>query len=437
MLRRDFIRSGAFVAGSVMAPFPLFANAEKIKLAVLGTGWWAMTYLMPNALRSGHFEIVGLCDINSVNLNAAADLVVKAGGKKPRLFASYEEMYNMPGLQALIISTPTHWHALHFIAACKKGLDVFQEKPLSYDIREGQAMIEAHHKAGNVVQIDFPRVMVDTNDQVKAYIDSGEAGKIYQVQANINNFDAVLVEKPVPATIDFETFCGPAPHEKYLCSANADNPNWRGQHGFSRGIMVDWGIHYIHNARKVLNLGLPDKVSAVGGTTRNFTQSNPDHLTALYDFGGLPVYWEHKSWGFTSNKPDNNIGIFYYGDKATIFAGDLGWEVYPVNGCEKISHGDVTFNPNKPSSVPVLTKVFVDMFTELAEGIRNKSNSKITNKIEDAQVTTSTVIYGDLAFRTKSAFSIDKTTMNTPDNNEVSALLKREYRVPYKHPWVG
>jgi predicted dehydrogenase len=55
--------------------------------------------------------------------------------------------------------------------------------------------------------------------------------------------------------------------------------------------MADWGIHYIHNVRKVLGLDLPDRVGAVGGTVKNFSTDNPDHLDVRFDFGGLPVYW--------------------------------------------------------------------------------------------------------------------------------------------------
>jgi predicted dehydrogenase len=188
MLRRDFLKSGALVAGSaILSPLSLFAANEKIKLAILGTGWWGTDVLLPNALSSGHFEIVALCDVDSLALKNAAAALVKAGGKEPKLFSDYRKMYEIPGLQAVAIATPTHWHALQFIDACNKGLHVFLEKPISYDIREGQAMLSAHRKAKNVVQVDFPRVMADTNNQVKGFIESGEAGKILQVQANIHN----------------------------------------------------------------------------------------------------------------------------------------------------------------------------------------------------------------------------------------------------------
>ena len=436
MLRRDFIKSGAIMAGSLMTPLPLFAVEDKIKLAILGTGWWGTDVLLAHALLSGQFEIVGLCDVNSVSLENAAQKIIQAGGAKPKLFSSYKEMYEIRGLEAVAIATPTHWHALQFIDASRKGLHVFLEKPISYDIREGQAMVDAHRKAKNVVQVDFPRVMVDTNDQVKKIIQDGQAGKILQVQANINHTEGPLVEKEIPNTIDFETFCGPAPRTKFLCDPNGNTPFWRGQHDFSRGIMADWGIHYIHNVRKVLDLGYPDSVSAIGGTVKNFSQDNPDQLEVRFDYGGLPVYWTHKTWGYTAPNPQHNIGIYYYGEKATIFAGDLGWEIYPSDGSEKISQGDVRFNPGDPKNQEIYTKVMVDLFNEFAQGVRKKSNDGITNTLEDAQKTTSAVIYGDIAFRSMSNVIIDKSSLGIGSTKEAMALVKREYRYPYVHPYA-
>lgn len=435
MLRRDFIKSSAIIAGSMMAPLPLFAVENKIKLAILGTGWWGTDVLLAHALLSGQFEIVALCDVNSLALENAAQRIVQAGNVKPKLFSSYKEMLEVPGIEAIAIATPTHWHALHFIDACKKGLHVFLEKPISYDIREGQAMLDAHKKAKNVVQVDFPRVMVDTNDQVKRFIQSGEAGKVLQVQANINFQEGPVVEKEIPGTIDFDTFCGPAPKIKFLCDPNGNTPFWRSQHDFSRGILADWGIHYIHNVRRVMDLGFPDSVSAIGGTVKNVSQDNPDQLDVRFDFGELPVYWSHKTWGYTAPNPKHDIGVYYFGEKATIFAGDLGWEIYPSGG-EMIAHGDVTFNPGDPKNQEIYTKAMLGLFNEFAQGVRKKSNAGVTNTLEDAQKTTAAVIYGDMAFRAKSNLVINKSTLGIGNNKEAAALLKRDYRLPYKHPFA-
>ncbi|MFN7115753.1 MAG: Gfo/Idh/MocA family protein [Saprospiraceae bacterium] len=433
MNRRDFIQSTSSTAFSTLVlPSFLHNLQDPIKLAIVGTGWWGTDFLLKNVLVSGLYEVVGLCDVDAAAMDNAANKVVAAGGKKPQLFSDYKAMYKMPGLQAVIIATPPHWHALHFIDACKAGLHVFLEKPISYDIREGQAMLEAHRKANNVVMVDFPRAMLDTNQKVKDFIKSGEAGKILQVQANIYNPEGNLVEKPIPTNFDFETYCGPAPRNKFMCSGNANKPNWRGMHDFSRGIMVDWGIHYLNNVRRVMDLDLPEKVWATGGIVKLTGQENPDHLDVRFDFGNLPVYWTHKTWGYNSPTPEHNIGVYYFGEKATIFAGDAGWEVFAANSKDKVTRFAAEGTPGDQAAL-----MFQRLFTEFANGVRNKSNAGITNTLEDAFKTTSMVIYGDLAYQVKAPLAIDTKMMNIQNNKAAQALLKRKYRAPYQHPFNG
>lgn len=434
MKRRDFIKSSALTTGAISLPFSVLSQDNKINLAILGTGWWGRDFLLKPIMSSGFFNITALCDVNERALEQSVKKILENGFPEPQLFFDYRQMYNMEGLEAVVIATPTHWHALQFIDACERGLHVFLEKPISYDIREGQAMLAAHGKVGNIVQVDFPRMMVDTNAQVKQYIESGEAGEIYQVQANIYHKDNNLVEKEIPATLDFETFCGPAPKVKYLCSKKWGGFRWRDIHELSRGIMVDWGIHYLHNARQVLSLGLPDRITAQGGNTRLFTHTNPDYLEVNYMFDGLPVTWSHKNWGFVSPVPKYNYGVFYLGEKATIFAGDVGWEVMPAGATEVIPHGDVSFNPKKHQET--FDQMMLDLFTEFANGVRTKSEKGITNTFFEAYKTTSMVNYGDIAFRSDSTIEIDKTSMDITNSETASAMLKREYRAPYEHPYV-
>lgn len=425
MKRRDFIKTGSLAAGSMMISSPLMAKSDKIKIAILGTGWWANDFLLNPILNSGQFDIVALCDVDALALGKTAEKVIAAGKSKPELFAHYKEMYEMPGLQAVVIATPPHWHALQFVDACEKGLDVFLEKPLSWDIREGQAMLRAKEKAGTVVQVDFPRIMTDTNEKVKQYIESGEAGKIRQVQAQIHYTESPLFEKEIPETFDFDSYCGPAPLQKYLCQEDKNTPHWRSQYVFSQGIMVDWGIHYLHNIRQVLDLDLPTSVSAIGGITSDYPRDNPDYLDVNFNFEGLPVYWSHKTWGYNYPEPKHRIGAFYYGEKANIFEGDSAWEIYPHNASEPIIH----------KATRVTEETFTQMMIEFANGIRSKSNEGISNTFEEALLTTAMVNYGDLAYRTGAGMDIDASTYDVRNNDRAETLLKRKYRDPYMHPW--
>ena len=437
MNRRQFINQTS--AASMVLALPRIGGGadRKLNLAILGTGWFGTDLLLPNALSSGRFNVVALCDVNQRAFQPSLDTLAKAGQPRPAVFSDYKQLYDLPGLDAVVIATPTHWHALQFVAACQKGLHVFLEKPVSYDIAESQAMLAAQQKAGNVVVVDFERVQFDTNGQVKAFIDSGEAGQIREVLVNLHSPEGTVVEKPVPATIDFDAYCGPVPLQKFLCDAQKDTPNWRASHAFGRGTMVDWGAHYVHNARKVMGLGLPDSVRATGGNVTNKGATpkaeQPDWMEVVFDYGGLPVQYSQRGWGYQSPNPDTNIGVWYMGEKATIFSGEFGWEVYPADGKPKINHGEIGFKPWTPEFGTNMNDGIRKQFTELADGIMASSNRRISTPLDDAILTNTAMIMADMAYRTGAGI-MTRRDLDAPDA-AISALLRRPYRAGYKHPF--
>ena len=140
---------------------PALIGLERPKIApfglgVIGVGWYGMVDVRA-ALKVGGVEIAAVCDVDRDHLKQSADELEKLQGKRPQTFKLYEELLDLKGLDAVIIATPPHWHALQFIAALQHGLDVYCEKPLAYDIREGQAMVEAAAKHGRIVEIGFQR----------------------------------------------------------------------------------------------------------------------------------------------------------------------------------------------------------------------------------------------------------------------------------------
>lgn len=432
MKRRDFLQKTSIASLSLVVPQIHKADDRKIKTAILGTGWFGSDLLLPNALVSGKYEVVALCDVNQKAFQKSLDVLQKAGLPRPAIYSDYQKMYEIPGLEAIVIASPTHWHALQFIDACKKGLHVFLEKPVSFDIAESKAMLAAHQKAGNTVVVDFERVQFGINEKIKAFINSGEAGTIRQVMVNLHNSEGTAIEKPVPNHIDFETFCGPAPKQKFLCDSNSDIPNWRANYAFGHGTMVDWGSHYLHNARKVIGLGLPDWVMATGGNVKNTGQEQPDYMDVHFKYGSLPVHYTQRGWGYQSPNPDTNIGVWYMGDKATIFSGEFGWEVYSEGGKPKINHGEIGFKPWTEEFNVKMNEAIKKQFIELYDGIVTKSNKNISSPLSDAIQTNTAMIMADLAYRTGLGM-IAKNNLETGEM--MPKLVKREYRKGYKHPY--
>jgi predicted dehydrogenase len=146
---------------------------------------------------------------------------------RPKTFKNYHDLLEMKGLEAVFIGTIPHWHALQFIAACEKGLDIYCEKPLAYDIKEGLAMINAANKAGNIVQVGFQRREAGSFKKAKEIIESGRIGEVHQISARIH-YNPTLQDtriQPPPASLDWEEWCGPAPKLDYR--PNIGHVAWR------------------------------------------------------------------------------------------------------------------------------------------------------------------------------------------------------------------
>ena len=142
MNRRNFLKQGSIGTAALVSSFhlPVFSQERKIKIGLIGSGWYGMV-ITKAALQVGGVEVIGICDVDSDHLTKSADELEKLQGKKPKTFKHFQELLELNDLEAVFIGTPPHWHALNFIAACEGGLDIYCEKPLAYDVKEG--MLEA------------------------------------------------------------------------------------------------------------------------------------------------------------------------------------------------------------------------------------------------------------------------------------------------------
>ncbi|MBN1986165.1 MAG: Gfo/Idh/MocA family oxidoreductase, partial [Prolixibacteraceae bacterium] len=258
MNRRNFIRKSSLATAGIAASLHIkaFQTDRKLKVGLIGCGWYGMV-ITTAALKTGNVEVIAVCDVDSAHLKASAGEIAKIQGSRPKELKEYQELLEVPGLEAVFIGTPPHWHALQFIAACEKGLDIYCEKPLAYDVREGEAMMKAAEKAGNIVQIGFQRRQSKAFQKAKQLIGEGRLGKIHQIGAQIHYNPSVpdtTVQAP-PATLDWEAWCGPAPKLDYRPSIA--HKAWRLEKEYGNGHLVDWGIHHIDIIRTIMDFDMP------------------------------------------------------------------------------------------------------------------------------------------------------------------------------------
>jgi predicted dehydrogenase len=424
MERKEFIKMTSLGSAAIASSFyfPRSFQNKKLKIGLIGAGWYGMV-ITTAALKSGMAEVIGICDIDTDHLKGAADEVEKLQGSRPATFKYYPELIGMKGLDAVFIGTMPHWHALQFIEVCKKGLDMYCEKPLSYDVREGIAMVEAAKKAGNIIQVGFQRRQAGSYKRAKELIQQDRIGKVHQINARIHynpGKQDTTIQAP-PPSLDWEEWCGPAPKLDYRPSIG--HKSWRLEKAYGNGHLVDWGIHHIDIIRKMMDEEMPFEFYSSGSLEALKDQiTTPDTLTAVLNFKSAPVIWQHRLWGNGDVNSEFNNGIFFYGDKGTIFTDDNKVIVFPVG---KGQREDI------PVPTPTMQENHVENFLK---AVINKDKSLIACTPEDAFKSTATVQLAMISYYTGSQVKWDQVKKEITGNPAASALLKREYRGKYIHP---
>lgn len=425
MKRKKFLQMTVMGSAAILgAPYisGSYQN-RRVKAGLIGAGWYGMVDVNA-AMKAGGIEFAGICDVDSDHLKTSADEIEKLQGRRPATFKHYDDLLNMKGLEAVFIGTMPHWHALQFIAACGKGLDIYCEKPLSYDVMEGIAMVNAAKKTGNIVQIGFQRREAASYKRAKELIETGSIGKVHQVNANIHYIPAkqdTTIQAP-PESLDWDEWCGPAPKLEYRPSIG--HKAWRLEKEYGNGHLVDWGIHHIDIIRRIMDESMPVVLYSTGGINVLQGQiTTPDTLTASMGFRKAPVIWQHRLWGNGDINSDFNNGIFFYGEKGIMFADDSRVILFPSGkGAQKQE-----FSIPTPTMQDDHVKIFLD-------AVRNKDKSLITCTPEDAFRSTATVQLAMISYYTGSSVNWDEDKNEITGNPAASALLKRDYRSPYRRP---
>ncbi len=427
MNRRSFIQKTSIGTAGLITSFHIsaFAQNRKLRIGLIGAGWYGMV-ITNAALKIGGVEVIAICDVDSIHLENGADEIEKLQGTRPKEFKDYQDLLDLKELEALFIGTPPHWHALQFIAACEKGLDIYCEKPLAYDVEEGKAMVKAVSKAGNIVQIGFQRRQSEAFKQAKNLINEGQIGKVHQIGAQIH-YNPGLADHTIqnpPVSLDWEAWCGPAPKLDYR--PNIGHKSWRLEKEYGNGHLVDWGIHHIDIIRNIMGFDMPTSFETNGSL--NILKgkiTTPDTLNATMNFEGCPVIWQHRLWGTGDLTTQLNNGIFFYGENGTLFASDNKIILMPA-GKDQLQK---EFNINSPEMQENHVANFLN-------AVKAKDKRLLDCKIEDAFRSTATVQLAMASYYSNSIVEWDSKKQTIVNNKEASKLLARPYRGSFVRPKI-
>ncbi len=431
--RRDFVRSLALGAGTALATGAkshartVGAN-DRLGIGMIGLGQMARGHL-ENLLGEPDVEVRALCDVYEPNLRFAA---AKAPGAKT--YADFRDVLGRDDIDAVVIATPDHWHALPTVMACDAGKDVYVEKPTSVAIAEGRRIVEAGRRNGRIVQAGTQQRSAPHFKYAVQLIRSGTLGEITFVRTwNYgNDFPDGIGSPPdgtPPEGLDWDMWLGPAPDVPFnenrfgvLQDADLVYQRWatfRYFWDYAGGMMTDWGVHLLDIVQWALDADAPEAVSAHGGRlVLTDNRETPDTLQVTFRYPDFVCTYENRS-GNGHPLDGHGYGIFFHGTEATMFLDRGGFQILPEGKDEGV--------PMQASGLGESHARHMRNFLDCV-----KSRQAPVSDVEIGHRSTSTAILGNIAYRTGHQITWDRETETIVGDAEASELLDVAYRAPWK-----
>ncbi len=442
MQRREFLSvSSAGLASLAVGAYATGADQKVRRVGLIGTGWYGKADLF-RMIQVAPVEVVSLCDVDKKLLAEAADMTAErqVSKRKPRTYGDYREMLKEKDLDIVLIATPDHWHALPMIDAIKAGADVYVQKPTGVDVVESQAMLAAARKYKRVVQVGTQRRSTPHLAEARELVKEGRLGKIglveiycYYHMRNRKNPPDTLP----PENLDYEMWTGPAPLRPY--NELVHPRSWRAFMEYGNGIVGDMCIHMLDMVRWMLDLGWPLRISSSGGilVEKNSKANISDTQSVTFEFDGLNVNWQHRTYG---HAPDEKYpwGATFYGEKGTLKASVRSYDWLPFGGGQPI-HKDVTYELEQ---YPI-DKTEKDLETHVAPAIRYHlldllkaidTRGRPVADIEQGHISSASSILANISMQLGRTLTWDADKHQVVGDAEANKLLRRPYRAPWKHP---
>jgi len=438
--RRDFLQNTTTVlGGGILAssfinhPFAIFKNriapSDQLNIGAIGIngmGWADVNA----ALKLPGVNLVALCDVDKNVLDKRmADLSkMNIDTGKIKTYSDYRQLLDRKDIDAVIIGTPDHWHALIMMHACAAGKDVYVEKPVGNSIGECRSMVDAQQRYKRVVQAgQWQRSQQHFKDAVD-FVQSGQLGNIRTVKVwcyqGWMKPGPVVADSAPPAGVDFAQWLGPAPKRSFNSSRFHFNFRWFWD--YAGGLMTDWGVHLLDYGLLGMKSPIPKSISALGGRFAypDLYEETPDTLTTLYEFDGFNLVWD-SAMGIDNGSYDRDHGIAYIGNNGTLILNRGGWEVIE----EKQSKSKVS-KPMAKSSDSGVNK-HMENFVSV---IKSRKMEDLHCSIQAGAHVATVAQMGNIAFRSGKKLEWNDATHSFKDPEINKKYLMKEYNNGYSLP---
>ena len=441
--RRHFVRAAS--AATALSYGRILGANDRVRMGFIGLGNRG-DQVHDAFLEFGDSQTVAICDLRSDYL----DLAAKKSRATPTRYKDYHKLLDDKNVDAVVIATPDHWHALMFIDACSAGKDVYVEKPFSLTVHEGRRMVETAERTKRVVQVGLQRRSSKMLQEAAEFVRSGGIGEVsvakgFHLQNEWPNGIGNVPDGPPPTPEEWDMWLGPAPKVPY--NKNRTYYRFRWFYNYSGGQLTNFGVHYVDMLRACLGQDSPKAVTAMGGKyVIKDNREIPDTLEVLWEFPAahgstLMVFTQYNANNAAANP--SNAELELRGTKGTMYLDLDGWEVVP----------------QKFTQVEVPARTPVDRQTERSYGPSRKTTieaKKVQGRVDNqaharnfldcvkarnvktncdaltGHLSTVPPLIGNIALKTKSYLEWDPKAEKFTNNAAANKFLQYQYRAPYK-----
>jgi predicted dehydrogenase len=433
LTRRTFLQKSSITAlaapvlgGLIISPASCaVAASDKIRLGLIGSGGMgkgdlATFFLYPEV------ECPVVCDVDDQKIAEGVALVKDKRGKQPDTTKDFRRVLERNDVDAILVATPDHWHALPTVLGCQAGKDVYVEKPLATSIAEGRAMVEAARRHNRIAQMGAQRRSSPTYEMAVDFVKSGKLGKVGLVRA----WAYLDWIKPIgnppdgapPAGVDYDMWLGPAPKRPF--NPNRFHFNFRWFWDYAGGLMTDWGVHLIQVLLWAMGPEPPKAVMSSGG--KYVLQDNsetPDTQITVYEFPTYTLVWEHKV-GVGLGLYNRPWGMSFTGTEGTLVINDSGWEILREPTKDTLT---AKKSPGGADPRPAHVRNFLD-------GV--KSRQQPVENLEVGHHISTVAHLGNIALRTGHKVSWDPAQERVVGDEVADRLVSVDYQRPWDLPYL-
>ncbi len=419
--RRKFVRNSALTLGAIsIIPRHVLGQgftppSDKINLGYIGLGKQG-GILSNKFISNTDAQIVAGSDVWKSKRSAFEDVVSgfyaekrgQSGYKGVKTYLEYQEVLDRKDIDAVVIATPDHWHAIQAIDAMNAGKDVYCEKPLTNTVVEGRAIVDAVEKNKSIFQTGSMQRSWDRFKKAQEIVSSGKLGEISKVLVNVGDPAIAynLPEEPMPKGLDWNLWCGPAPllaYNSIVAPQVVDKyPDWRDYKETGGGILADWGAHMFDIAQWCLGMDNTGPVKFLPPEDSKAVRG----LRMLYENG---IEMVHEDFG-------RSWSVRFIGSEGILDVGRSFLESLPLN----IVYEEPFENPSK---------IFENQnnhYQDWLSAIKTRGETICPAETGHRSATVCNV--ANIAYWLGKPLDWDPVIEQFKDNAEANALLKRTNR---------